>query len=55
MDQELIRRVREAGFSVAHNPVADRNCFYRAAAFELNTDWETLKDMVFDFLESKSN
>ena len=47
-----MRRVREAGFSVAHNPVADGNCFYRAAAFELDTDWETLKEMVFDYLES---
>ena len=52
MDQELMRRVRETGFSVAHNPVADGNCFYRAAAFELDTDWETLKDMVFGYLES---
>ena len=52
MDQELMKRVREAGFSVAHNPIADGNCFYRAAAFELDTDWEILKEMVFDYLES---
>ena len=51
MDQELTRRIREAGFVVAHDPVADGNCFYRAAAFQLDMDWERLKDMVFDHLE----
>jgi hypothetical protein len=51
MDHELVRRVREAGFMVAHNPIADGNCFYRAAAFQQGTDWETLKEMVFNHLE----
>jgi hypothetical protein len=51
MDQELTRRIREAGFMVAHDPVADGNCFYCAAAFQLHTDWELLKEMVFDHLE----
>ena len=52
MDQELARRAREAGFSVVHNPVADGNCFYRAAAFQLDADWKILKNMVFYYLES---
>jgi hypothetical protein len=52
MDDKLRERILEAGYEVSYDPPADGNCFYRAAAFQLDMDWETLKYMVFNHLES---
>lgn len=52
MDGKLLKRVREAGYEISYDPAQDGNCFYRAAAFHLGIDWQTLKDAVFEHLES---
>ena len=49
---EILRgRVWEAGYEVSFDPPADGNCFYRAAAYQVDMEWETLKIMIFDHLE----
>ena len=42
MDEKLLYRIWEAGFEVSFNPPeADGNCFYRAAAFQVEIAWDT--------------
>ena len=52
MDQRLKRRVQEAGYEISYDPPKDGNCFYSAAAFQLGLSYETVKNLVFDYLRS---
>ena len=51
MDKELQNTIQEARFEVLFDPVADGNCFYRAAAHQLGLGWKMVKNLVFDYLE----
>ena len=49
--ESLFQRLERAGFSVALNPRGDGKCFFSAAAFQLGLEMESLKAVVFNYLQ----
>ena len=45
-------RLQKTGFLITCNPRGDGNCFFQAEAFQLGTDTEKVKAVVFDYLEN---
>ena len=55
MMEDLVERVQSQGYRITFNPKGDGNCFYAAAAFQLNDrrhcNEESLKEIVFTYLQ----
>jgi len=46
------RRIAASGYNIVYNPDEDSiNCFYRAAAYQLGIEWESVKEQIFNYLE----
>ena len=50
--ETLQSRIEEAGLTISFNPPGDRLCFYSAAGFQLGLSANTVRNMVFEYLES---
>ena len=48
----LQNRIAEAGLRISYNPPGDGLCFYSAAGFQLGLSSRTVRNMVFEYLES---
>lgn len=51
MDSLFLLRLKKEGYEISFNPRADGKCFFHAAAFQLGLGTETVRDLVFDYLE----
>ena len=50
---ELLKsRIEEAGLKITYNPPGDGMCFYSAAGYQLGLSSMTVRNMVFEYLES---
>jgi hypothetical protein len=48
----LQNRIAEAGLRISYNPPGDGLSFYSAAGFQLGLSSRTVRNMVFEYLES---
>ncbi len=46
----LTLRIEIRGFEKSYDPEGDGDCFYNAAAFQLERDGSDLKNEIFDYL-----
>lgn len=49
--EELKKRLKQSGFVISFDPRGDGNRFFSAAAYQLDLEAESLKNVIFRYLE----
>ena len=49
----LLKRVKEEGFEMDHDPIGDGMCFYASAGHQLGLSAMTVQNILFDYLRNQ--